>query len=860
MNAILNKSNQNPIKNITFDNRANAAMKDFDKVTHELATNLKHAFRYGNSAFRFGLMPQGISDHLPIILNTSLEKTQLKMMSWNLLADEHLFNNFINISSSKLLEIMIDNKLEDIDNIYQGAMYHLFAELAQYLYPIAEKNDNQITINKSLLHGFIPNASQPSRLARSRTPEVAKQKEEQVKMAREALVDTLLNTSDPNYQEYQIAIKQSLELIYHIKNPNGALRWQNRFERFKENKQAMSEFLSQDIIALQECSNPADIENLFQQAKKNMEVLSYNVTNSISSTDNCLLAFNKDKFSLIESTAPINPILTHFENKKPAIYCKLLDKAIKQEFIVASIHHPGGDHDLRHKIVENISQLQAGNTEMPFFIAGDYNHTQQQFLELSQQENNMLPKLYYPTQQGTMSGSDYGNTNQSIDAIMSNTYLADKVSVSATIKAAQPAVTPFKINFQDDVNPTENNVTANSDDDSQQLYNLRTGILMAIIMAKDSYLNKKIRPGYPQSSKDINLKQAYTDIEALYQTVEQEYNPLAALNHLTDHLTSEHACWQPYDFNSYLIDALQLIARDKTQELSNIDWHCFTPSAVKHFEGVVYRGTSSGPDKVFKKGFVDYGPSNDIKDYTQFRNLNTGVSTSRSYDLAESYTHVASRQGKSRFVYTILYRGIGAVDIVETAKAQGINLRSTTNPQAMKALEKDEINIIDNIPPQQILYATEFLEDGSEVIYKNPNYDPTYVVENIDYSASKQARTTNWFDAMYNFFADIFSYVKTLLWRIGSANQAVDYGSEKRNKEINKNPTMQKAEALFKHITNTNSFDLISAHLAVNTVGADTIQTQPENSEQIKCDNRKPKSASLEVLDEPIVVKHLRTL
>jgi hypothetical protein len=71
---------------------------------------------------------------------------------------------------------------------------------------------------------------------------------------------------------------------------------------------------------------------------------------------------------------------------------------------------------------------------------------------------------------------------------------------------------------------------------------------------------------------------------------------------------------------------------------------------------------------------------------------------------------------------------------------------------------------------------------------------------------------------------------------------------------------MQEAEAIFDHITNTNSFDLISAHLAVNTTVPNSIPPQPEDSEKIKLDGNKPKSAALEIIDEPLSTENLVSL
>ena len=340
--------------------------------------------------------------------------------------------------------------------------------------------------------------------------------------------------------------------------------------------------------------------------------------------------------------------------------------------------------------------------------------------------------------------------------------------------------------------------------------------MQAVMLAKNNYLKNKYRPGYPQTNNDTSIKKNPVEIDKLYALIRDSTDPITALNYLTDQLTDEDANWKNYDFNQYLIDSLKQISRDPKQSISAIDWDCFTPCAVKRFEGVVYRGTSSPPEKVFAKGFSDYVPSNDIEDYTNVRNLNTGVSTSRSYSLAESYTRVASRQGKSRYVYTILYRGVGAVDIVETAKARGINLYSMTNPQATKALEKDEINIIEKIPAEQILYATEFLDDGSQIIHKNPHFNGQYIVDTAEFGNEKLTKESGMLPRINAFFAEIFSFFKVLIWAIKNKETISAYGIKHRTDEIKKNPIMSDAENQFIETINPNSAELMSAHFSVN--------------------------------------------
>ncbi|KTD65758.1 exonuclease/endonuclease/phosphatase family protein [Legionella spiritensis] len=420
----------------------------FHDVAAKLENRLGHAFRYGSSAFRFGLIPQSVSDHLPVLADLPFGDQSIKMLSWNLLADEHLFNNFMNISGSDYLEQALNTRMAGKENIYAGAMYHLFAEMGQYL--LKHSEDGNIKVTKELLEGFIANEAQPSRRALSRDAETARLKVGQVEDARKALVDILLDSKALHAHEYQLALKQSMELIYHIKAPDGALQWSNRFKRLSGNSRAVAELASQDILAFQECTKPDDLETLIKNAKnspENMVFLTHNLSPSGKSTDNVVLAFNADKFQLVEQETPANPLKTSFEGKKPALYCKLMDKKTGKEFIVGSVHHPGGDHDLRQEVIDNVKKLQGKDSEIPFYIAGDYNHTAEQFAEMDVDSTALDPLLFYPSQKGTMAGSDYGNVNKAIDAIMSDQALTNRIKVSPSIVLAPPSPVSIRVGF-----------------------------------------------------------------------------------------------------------------------------------------------------------------------------------------------------------------------------------------------------------------------------------------------------------------------------------------------------------------------------------------------------------------------------
>lgn len=403
---------------------------------------LENAFRYGSSAFRYGLIPEGISDHLPILSEATANEMPIRMLSWNLLADEHLFNNFMNISGSSIVEDILSDMLDgEANNIYKGAMYHFFAELSQYLYPHIQ--EGELVISESLMQAFASNAAQPSHLARSRDEATAVQKTQKVERARQAFLSVLRDENHPMLHELQLAIKHSLELIYHIKSPEGALRWENRFDRLCQSPGMVAELQAQDILAFQECTNPEDLKQLISKnTDKDMHFICHNTSRTGVSTDNVVLAYDKNKFNLIGE-----PILSSFHGKKPEIYCKLEARdGSGHQFIVGSIHHPGGDEDLRDQILASVNTLKAGHAEMPFYIMGDYNHTRSQFVAIGKDFGEQSFGMNYPQSHGTMAGSDYGNTNKAIDSILSNHAL--DVHVSDQIKQVRPATTALQVSFQ----------------------------------------------------------------------------------------------------------------------------------------------------------------------------------------------------------------------------------------------------------------------------------------------------------------------------------------------------------------------------------------------------------------------------
>jgi hypothetical protein len=377
------------------------------------------AFRRGTSAFRFGLIQSGVSDHLPFVAKVKQsEQTELNLMSWNLLADTHLYNNFMNISGTAHLAALIKNAHSEGNVYYQhdNKLFYFFAELARFLH----KNQLQgkIKITKELLRDFVSTERQGSNLASSRDQQAAIEKTRQVEAARLQIVTILVNEmkldsgENPTQagSELKLAIQHSLELMYHIENIDGTLQWANRFARIKSNQPLVDKIASMDFLCLQECTNPHDIRDLLSKQKTSHAVISYNIDNS---SDHAVLIYDAEKFALLDE--PVKYVL---EGKKPGIFAKFKNSATNEVFVVASIHHPGGKHNHMKDLLQQVDLLRSGShNSVPFYILGDYNHTHEFF------QTNALDvashQMIYPAT-GTMAGADYGNVNKAIDAIVTN--------------------------------------------------------------------------------------------------------------------------------------------------------------------------------------------------------------------------------------------------------------------------------------------------------------------------------------------------------------------------------------------------------------------------------------------------------
>ena len=432
--------------------------KTIKALAAKIEPELLNAFRLGTSANRLGLIPQGPSDHLPLQVQVHLDdQSDLKLISWNLLADTHLYNNFQNISGSKCLAAAIINKYPEGNAYYNNKadkLYYFFSELAQFLYKAKKEIEKtteteykeEIEVSRELLERFKLTKNQPSNLAMSRHPETEKANTKAVESAREKIIDILLNhifefdnkiKSDDDGHEFRLAITHSLELIHHIEHPSGALKWDNRFKLIKDNTTLVNEITNCDFLCLQECSNPENMLSLF---KDTHAAITHRINDR--TTDHCSIIYNKNKYQLI-----VEPIKHSLQGKKPCIFAKFRNIDSGKDCIVSSIHHPGGNHDMVEELLEKINSLIVPpDDNIPFYMLGDFNHPSSFFeKKIAEHENcNIIsPK------QSTMAGADYNNTNLAIDLIVTNQN-ASRVNLSRPkgLSFSAPAPRKLLVNFE----------------------------------------------------------------------------------------------------------------------------------------------------------------------------------------------------------------------------------------------------------------------------------------------------------------------------------------------------------------------------------------------------------------------------
>lgn len=231
---------------------------------------------------------------------------------------------------------------------------------------------------------------------------------------------------------------------------------------------------------------------------------------------------------------------------------------------------------------------------------------------------------------------------------------------------------------------------------------MKDHLLNAFSIALNNYCTQSPR-GYRMGffsalRHDFTKNATLTNLE---REIKESKTDEAALDVVVSHLLAKGATFNNHSFNAYFIDAL------KSSALNTIDWDCFTPKAIKKYQGPVYRGTSQPPQKIFNEGFRELEQSDQVEDYLKFRNQRIGISTSKEMDVAKEYALNSRRSGRTRYVYAINYRGDAGFDVLSTGKARGVSFHALWHRDRLSGFRKQEVNVRGVISRADVVGAWE---------------------------------------------------------------------------------------------------------------------------------------------------------
>jgi hypothetical protein len=251
---------------------------------------------------------------------------------------------------------------------------------------------------------------------------------------------------------------------------------------------------------------------------------------------------------------------------------------------------------------------------------------------------------------------------------------------------------------------------------------MKTKINQALTEATDNYSNKKFR-GYK-----MGLFSAYrhsftkTDKMLALERKLKVSTQDSAMYSLIDHLIDPNATHHHHSFNSYLIDALKT-------HIPEIDWDCFTPKAIKKYQGIIYRGTSQPLAKIFEQGFRELESSEYIKPYIKPITYSVGISMTKDFECAKTYATDNTRSGKRRYIYKVDYRGEHGYDVLGTIKARGIYCHKFFSPYYHRATWTQEVNVKNVITNVDVIGAWELEKNNQWSWRDNPLYRKNVVLQ-----------------------------------------------------------------------------------------------------------------------------------
>lgn len=238
--------------------------------------------------------------------------------------------------------------------------------------------------------------------------------------------------------------------------------------------------------------------------------------------------------------------------------------------------------------------------------------------------------------------------------------------------------------------------------------------------AFERYSSQSERPGYESTlftwfrhsaAMYPALKQFQDELSSCETDVDQERviqswlkNPLLKAHH--------------HSFRSYLVDVLSEADTNKWSRYDNKPVVFYNHTRVDN--PYLYRGSLQFPDNAFKEGMHSLSYSKNIEEYATPVTGSVGISTCLSAKIANGYTcslrmnHHGVNEF-SGFLYQIHYRGNKAVDIDATQKARHSKLSVSI---------KDQVNIVDCIPKEDVVGYGFFENDRYVELKRNQNYNP----------------------------------------------------------------------------------------------------------------------------------------
>lgn len=250
-----------------------------------------------------------------------------------------------------------------------------------------------------------------------------------------------------------------------------------------------------------------------------------------------------------------------------------------------------------------------------------------------------------------------------------------------------------------------------------------------------SLMNKKDKPIYTFGlfSWFRHSRIEYPTLNLLRQQLEVDESEKQsfAVEAIKEHFRKTK--WNNHSFNNYLLDEIRKNVNDETWDEH---WKAFDMNPIVYYQGLLFRGCGIAPEIAFAEGLGESNTSLSIDDYIASRNGSIGVSTSKSFDVAYCYAlpqpHLQNAYEPwwpSSYVYVLDYQQDGGIDLEETFKARGKNIAASL------ANNKEEINIIKSVSPEDIVSAFYVDREDKIIWHANPGYKRSLNFDALDLSS-----------------------------------------------------------------------------------------------------------------------------